>query len=309
MNICVLGGTGFVGSNLVTHLANLGHTVRVPTRRRERHRKLLVLPSVSLLDADIHDIQQLKSLFRDCHVVINLVGILNEKGRSGKGFRHVHVELTRKVLEACGDNSVPRLLHMSALNASQDGGSYYLRTKGEAENMAHMHSAHGLKVTSFRPSVIFGEGDSFLNRFAGLLKLSPGIFPLACPNARFAPVYVDDVVQAFCDAIDDKSTYGKRIDLCGPNTYSLRELVEYTARISNHKRLILGLPKGLSYAQALILEYMPGKPFSVDNYHSLQTDSICREASLCTTSLESRAPLYLGSAHTGRKSSPYRTHR
>ncbi|MEO5703230.1 MAG: complex I NDUFA9 subunit family protein, partial [Gammaproteobacteria bacterium] len=187
--VCLLGGTGFVGHHLIRQLTESGYRLRILTRRRERNRDLLVLPNVDLVEADIQDEQVLTRQFMGCDAVINLVGILNEKGSNGSGFRRAHVELPRKILQACLASGVTRVLHMSALNADADkGSSHYLRSKGAGEDL--LHSMQGLRVTSFRPSVIFGPGDSFFNRFATLLKLSPLFFPLACPNARFAPVYV-----------------------------------------------------------------------------------------------------------------------
>lgn len=294
-SLCVLGGAGFVGRHLVGRLATQRLQVRVLTRRRERHRSLLVLPTVQLIEADVHDPAELARHFQGCDAVVNLIGILNEKGRDGSGFRYAHVELAQKVIRACKDARVQRLLHMSALGAhASKGPSYYLRTKGEAEDYVHATSeGKNLKVTSFRPSVIFGPDDGFFNRFAGLLKLSP-VLPLACPGARFAPVFVGDVADAFIAALNDASTFGQRYDLCGPHEYTLKALVEYTARVLGIKRLVIGLPERLSRLQAAMLEHVPGKPMSVDNYRSLTQDSVCRNGERCPTALESVVPSYLG---------------
>jgi len=284
-----------VGHHLVARLADEGLEIRVPTRRPHRNRDLQVLPTVRLVESDIHDPAELGTLFTGCDTVINLVGILNEKGHDGKGFARVHVELPKRVLQACQSTGVTRLLHMSALHADAGRGpSQYLRTKGEGEDAVMAASGERLKVTAFRPSVIFGPGDSFLNRFAGILKVAPLALPLACPDARFAPVFVGDVVRAFSEALDDPGTWGRRYDLCGPNEYSLQELVSYTARLTGRRRIIVGLPHWLSYLQAAILEYAPGKPFSKDNLSSLSVDSVCDEGERCPTSLESVAPVYLG---------------
>lgn len=274
-SVCVLGGTGFVGRHLVQQLVARGYKVRVPTRHRERHRDLLVLPSLNLVEADIHDVQVLREQFAGCDAVINLVGILNEKGHNGSGFRRAHVELPHKIIQACASAGVNRLLHMSALNAdAENAPSHYLRTKGEGED--YVHSASGIGTTSFRPSVIFGPRDSFFNRFALLLKRIPFFFPVACPQSGFAPIYVGDVVHAFIYALDHTLTVGQRYNLCGPNVYTLQELVEYTARVIGVRRKIIGLNERLSYWQARIFEWLPGKPFSLDNYYSLQVDSVCR---------------------------------
>jgi len=182
---------------------------------------------------------------------------------------------------------------MSALNARADEKSFYLRTKGEAENYVHTFAVNKIAVTSFRPSVIFGAEDSFINRFSSMLKFIPVMFPLACADTKFAPVYVDDVVQVMANALTDKQTFDQRINLCGPKQYSLKELVKYVANMSSLRRTVFGLPNWASKLQANILEYMPGKPFSIDNYHSLQIDSVCADAIPCPTTLESIVPGYL----------------
>lgn len=293
--LCILGGTGFVGSHLACRLAANGHQVRILTRRRENHRDLLVVPGVEIHQANIFDRQQLKKHFNGADAVINLVGILNEKQHNGTGFRKAHVELPKLALDVCLELKIPRLLHMSALNAdAASSPSHYLRTKGEGENSLHTFAkGKKLAVTSFRPSVIFGPNDSFFNRFAGLLKITPVAFPLACPNARFAPVYVGDVVERFIRAIDDKNSFGKHYDICGPKEYTLAELVRYTSNLLGLKRTIIGLPNFVSKIQAGILEFAPGKPFSIDNYHSLQVDSVCKRKSGEPTSIETIVPQYI----------------
>ena len=275
LRIAVLGGTGFVGGSLCERLVAAGHEVRILTRRRERHREFLVLPSAQVIEADVHDPAVLKREFQGLDVVVNLVGILNEPGRDGKGFERAHAELPAKVVQACRQSGVARLLHMSALHASPEGPSYYLRSKGRGEQIVHEAESNSLHVTSFRPSVIFGPGDSFTNRFAGLLRQVPLVFPLACASARLQPVYVEDVVQAFVLALDRHATFGKRYNLCGPQVYSLREIVAYLARQLGLERHILPLNDTLSYLQAAVLQFAPGKPFTPDNYRSLQVASVC----------------------------------
>lgn len=299
-SICILGGTGFVGRHLAARLARMDVDVKVLTRSRTRHPQLLVLPNVTLVEADIHDAETLQRELAGCDVLINLVAILNERGHRGKGFEHVHVELVRNILEACMRTGVSRLLHMSALNAAEDAPSHYLRSKGRAAQLV-LDAANRLQVTVFEPSVIFGPGDGFINRFATLLRLAPGILPLACPRARFAPVYVGDVVQAFITCLDRHTSFGQRYPLCGPQVFTLRELVGYTARLMGVHRVILGLPRPLSWLQAALMEWLPGKPFSLDNYHSLKLDSVCKQNGFADLGIEPRAlaavvPLYLGKA-------------
>jgi NADH dehydrogenase len=224
------------------------------------------------------------------------VGILNERGHKGLGFRLAHVEFTEAVLQACHGAHVPRLLHMSALNADKHGPSHYLRTKGEAA--ALVLATKQPQVTVFEPSVIFGPGDSFLTRFARLLKHTPLLFPLAWPKARFAPVYVGDVADAFIRCLEQRLGVGQRYVLRGPRVYTLKELVSYTARLSGLRRLVIGLPRPAAWLQAALMEWLPGKPFSLDNYRSLTRDSVSDEdglaaLKLAATPLEAVAPLYL----------------
>lgn len=297
--ICVLGGTGFVGKAIVAKLTNQHCQVRVLTHRRERHRELLVLPDVEVVEADIHHPPALEHYFRDRDAVINLVGILNEKHDDGLGFRHVHVDLVEKVVHACQHTGVTRLLHMAALHAdARTGPSYYLRSKGEALNL--VHAANDLEVTSFCPSVIFGPGDSFINRFASLLRLMPGIMPLACASARFAPVYVGDVAEAFVRSLNNPACYGQNYNLCGPREYTLKQLVEYTAQQMRITRRVIGLGPGLSRLMANVFEYVPlFKPITRDNYRSLQIDSVCTEPfpsvfGITPHTMEEIVPMYLG---------------
>jgi NADH dehydrogenase len=270
--VCLLGGTGFVGRHLVNRLSAEGIRCKVLTRRPHRHRQVGVAPGTSLVEARSLDAAALAAHFADVDAVVNLVGILNETG--GATFERAHFELPKAVLEACKIAGVPRLLHMSALNAdAKHGPSEYLRTKGRAED--HVHADAGpVAVTSFRPSVIFGPDDSFFNRFATLLRI-PGPFPLACPGARFAPVYIGDVTEAFVRALDDPATHDRRYDLCGPRVFTLRELVEYTAAALVLTKPIIALNDTLSKLQARVLGLVPGRPFTLDNYLSMQIDSVC----------------------------------
>ncbi len=300
-HVCVLGGSGFVGTHLVNRLADEGYQVTVLSRRPERQRHLLVLPTVSVIAADVFNEAALVKCFSGMDTVVNLIGLLNETAKHS--FASVHVTLARKVANACRSVGVRRLLHMSALNANEArGASVYLRSKGEAEN--HVHALHDVAVTSFRPSVIFGEDDSFFNRFAMLLRLSPGLLPLAAPNARFAPVYIGDVVSAMVASITEQTTYGQRYNLCGPKEYSLRELVEYTAKISGCKRKIISLSNGLSEIMARIMELVPGKPLTRDNLASMKADSVCSGDfpavfNIEPSSIEAIVPGYLSSDSEG----------
>ncbi|HVY82408.1 MAG TPA: complex I NDUFA9 subunit family protein [Steroidobacteraceae bacterium] len=272
LSICVLGGTGFVGSALVTRLAEAGHFILVPTRNLSRGKHLTVLPTLKLELANVHDVRVLGQLFTGMDVVINLVGILNERGR--QTFRLAHVELASKIVEAMRAARVSRLLHMSSLGAGAQAPSQYLRSKGEAEALIRV-AATSLDATIFRPSVIFGPRDSLTNRFAKLLRLTRGVLPLARPGARFAPVYVYDVAEAFMRALDNPQTIGKSYELCGPDIMTLADIVRTTAAAANLPCHLIPLPDFLAAAQGVLMDFLPGKPFSYDNYKSLTIDSVC----------------------------------
>jgi len=298
LNICMLGGTGFVGRSIASRLVGLGHNVSTVTRQREKHRDLLVLPTLHLVQGNVFDKAFLEHELAGADVVINLVGILNEF-RNQPGFDLVHAELPGNIAEVCRNQGVPRLLHMSALKASNGGPSAYLRSKGTGEDRAHQVGGRSVAVTSFRPSVIFGQGDSFTNRFAELLKWAPGVFPLACAQARFQPVYVEDVADVFVKSISDYRTFGKRYELCGPKVYTLKQIVEFVAHTSHLHRRILGLGNNLSKFQATIGELIPGKPISLDNIRSMRDDSVCSEGfpelfEITPSRLEDIVPHYLG---------------
>ncbi len=301
-NVCVLGGSGFVGTYVVSQLVEKGYKVRVLTRKRERSKDLIVLPTVEVVEADIHDERVLNKQFEGMDAVINLVGILHERGchnsrvdkpQARRGdFHATHVELPRKIVHACAINQVPRLLHMSALGAEPTADSGYLRSKGIGEHLVREaglpDSKHenwylngpkfirgqGMAVTIFRPSVIFGRGDSFVSKFAGLIKSFP-ILPLAGAGAKFQPVFVEDVANAFTSSLTNLETFGKTYELCGPKVYTLQEIMELVMTITGKKRSIMPLCPRLSYVQAAILEHLPGKLLTRDNLLSMKVDNVC----------------------------------
>jgi NADH dehydrogenase len=280
-HVVVLGGTGFVGRSLVRRLLDDGRRVTVLSRGpggdpHAYQAKIAQLSrDASRLEGDVHDVDFLRAVLDDAGAVVNLTGILNEKGDSGRGFERVFTELTRSLLTAMHDNGVRRLLQMSALNAGL-GDSHYLQARSHAEREVR---ASRLDWTIFRPSVIAGPGDGLFCRFDGLLKLAP-VLPVGRAEARFQPVWIGDVVEAFARAIDDPATHGQTYPLVGPDILSLADIVRLTAKARGRWRAVLPLPDALGKLQANIGEFLPGKPISRDNWRSRQLDSISIEDGL-----------------------------
>ena len=279
-DVLVVGGSGFIGHHVCAELARLCLKVTVPTRRRERAKDLILLPTVDVVEADVGAPGVLEQLMRNKQAVINLAGVLHSRrGRKsergpndyGPDFAHAHVELPQAIVSTCRAAGVRRLVHVSSLGASPQAPSEYLRSKGIGEQV--IFAAEDLDVTVFRPSVVFGPEDRFLNRFAALARYFP-VLALPCPQARFQPVYVGDVARAIVASLDDMVSHGWRYDLGGPREYTLRELVELVCRVTGRRRAVIGLPGALGRLQAGVLEHLPGKLMSRDNLHSMQVPSV-----------------------------------
>jgi uncharacterized protein YbjT (DUF2867 family) len=301
-SVLVVGGTGFIGRHLVASLAAAGIRVSVPSRRRERAKHLILLPTVDVVEADVMAPWVLQRLCAGKQAVFNLVGILHsrrgrrsERGPNdyGPDFARIHVELPQAVVAACRAAGVARFVHLSALGAAPDAPSEYQRSKAIGEQA--VLAAEDLDVTVFRPSVVFGPEDSFLNRFALFARLFPAI-AVPCPDARFQPVHVGDVARALHFALDEPETRGRSYELCGPRVYTMKELVQLVCMLTSRQRLVLGLPDRLSYLQAWMLEHLPGKLMTRDNYRSMQVANTCTAPfpfGIQPQALEAVAPAYL----------------
>jgi nucleoside-diphosphate-sugar epimerase len=311
--IALLGGSGFIGSVLANQLVASGYAVRVLTRRRSNAREVWLLPNTDVVEVDPLNAERLKEHCDGCSTVINLIGILNERGDNGAGFRRAHVEVVQNLIKACKSAGVARLIQMSALNADSFAASHYLRSKGEAEKLIADEAGQHLSTSVFRPSLVFGPHDDFTNRFARLLKFAPGFLPLAAGDTRVQPVYVNDLASALMAAIANPANGHQRYDIGGPEIVTLTEVVKYIGSVIGSSARIIGLGSGLSKLQANVLEFVPGKPFSRDNLRSLQEDSVCMQANaldqfgISTTPMRVVVPGYLGQTNLRQRYYEYRS--
>jgi NADH dehydrogenase len=256
------------------------------------------LPTVQLVKADVFDPVALDRLMQNADAAINLVGVLHSSGGNpwGPAFERAHVELPRRLVAACQRAGIKRYLHMSALGADEHGPSMYQRSKAAGEKI--MSAATGLELTLFRPSVIFGPEDKFLNMFAQLQSVLP-VLALGGVQTKFQPVFVGDVAQAFVQALDNIETIGQTYELVGPTVYSMKELLHLSGVYSGHPRPVIELPAALARIQAFLLEHMPGGPImSRDNLDSMKVDNVASGRTSTppgwhATPLEAVAPRYL----------------
>ncbi|MCS6995595.1 MAG: complex I NDUFA9 subunit family protein [Casimicrobiaceae bacterium] len=309
MNVLVLGGSGFVGRALIAKLARDAHRVTVLTRRRDRARELFLLPTVTVLEGNVQEPDTLARHLPGHEAVVFLIGILNERRRGD--FDRVHVELVARLIDAMQRARCRRLVHMSALGAAPDAPSAYLRSKAAGEALVR---SSGLDWTIFAPSVIFGAGDSFLNRFAALTSLLPPFAPVLLPaaDAQFQPVWVDDVARAFAHALARKQTFGQRYELVGPKRYRLRELVAYVMQLRGKRHPIIGLPDLAASALASILQHVPTQPLTPDNLASMRVPSVSDAPfpafAGVPAALEDIAPSYLAPQSLDDRARPFREH-
>ncbi|MFM2399219.1 MAG: hypothetical protein RL341_1376 [Pseudomonadota bacterium] len=312
--ILVVGGSGFIGRHVVAKLITAGYQVTVPTRHRERAGHLIMHPTIDVIQANVHEPAVLANLVAGQDAVINLVGVLHSKTGSpyGPEFAKSHVELPRSIIAAMQAAKVRRLLHMSALGASADGPSMYARSKAAGELLVRQSA---LAFTIFQPSVVFGPEDKFLNTFGRMAKLLP-LFPLAGASTKLQPIYVEDVAQAFVNALVNDATIGNTYELAGPHAYTLKELVQFASLAATGKmRPVLPLPLGIGKLQAALFELLPGEPvISRDNVDSLKADNVATrdldpELGITLTPMEPIAMQYLRGQHPRTRFDTRRTTR
>ncbi|MDQ3060444.1 MAG: complex I NDUFA9 subunit family protein [Pseudomonadota bacterium] len=297
--VLILGGTGFVGTHVCEKLNQRSCSTTVATRHSANARHLQPMPMVEVLEADVHDPAALAELVAGHDAVVNLVAILHG---SEAAFEKTHVQLPQKLVQACQASGVRRIVHISALGASLESASMYQRTKARGEAVLR---GSGLDVTLLRPSVMFGAEDKFLNAFARLQAMFP-VIPLAASSARFQPVWVEDVARAVLHCLVDTHTIGKIFEACGPDVFTLKQLVQLAGRHAGinggRGRPIIALPDALARLQARLMELAPGEPLlSRDNLDAMKTDNVAsgqlpglEALGIHPAALAAIAPTYLG---------------
>lgn len=291
----LFGGSGFIGRHLVRRLAQDGWITRVAVRDPEKAQFLKPLGDAGQIvpiAADITRAETVAAAVRDATAVINLVGILYEKGR--RTFQAIHVEGAGVVARAAAEAGAQRFIQMSAIGADADSPAAYGRTKaaGEAAVQAAFPGA-----TVARPSVVFGPEDDFFNRFAAMARIAPALPVFA---VRFQPVYVGDVAQGVMRILDDDTTAGRVYEFGGPRVIAFRELMEIVLRETGRRRLLLPMPLAVAEVQALFLEWLPVPPLTRDQVKLLGRDNVVdpgartlQDLGIQPTAIEAIVPVYL----------------
>ena len=291
--VVIFGGSGFIGSDLCIKLSEIASEILVLSRNPDSNKDLKVIPNLKLQLFNLNDDKNIRESLKGCDVAINTIGILNEDGDQNS-FNGIHYELIERISSAIKINNVKRFLHISSLNADVYAPSQYLQSKGRAEDYLLSTTSKFSRVTIFRPSIVFGENDSFFNRFDKLLKFL-FIFPLACPKSKFQPIYVSDLTDFMILTINNSEYYNIKVNAVGPKIYSFIELIRLILKITGRRRLIIPLNNLLSKIQAHVFQRLPGKIFTMDNYNSLQIESTSSDGYQGHSTVEEIVPKYLTS--------------
>jgi NADH dehydrogenase len=273
--VTVYGGSGFLGRHVVRALAKRHYRIRVAVRRPELAGHLQPLGRVGQIhavQANLRNTASVEAAARDAHVLINLVGILYERGR--QRFDAVHAFGAEQVALAANLHGAG-LVHVSAIGADENSRARYARTKAQAENL--VLSAQP-SATIMRPSIMFGPEDDFFNRFASLARMAPALPLIGGGATRFQPVFVGDVATAIADAVDGKTRAGTTYELGGPEVRTFKELMQYVLATIERKRLLVPLPFFAAKLQASILQFAPTPPLTPDQVEMLRSDNVVSEA-------------------------------
>lgn len=275
--VTVFGGSGFIGTQVVRALAKQGLRVRVAVRQPHIAYNMRLMGDVGQVDvvqANVRNEASVRRALEGASAAINLVGVLYETGR--QKFDAIQTEGARIVAAMAQEMGVPRLIHMSALGADAASEARYARSKAEGE--AAVRAAFP-QATIFRPSIVFGQGDGFFNKFGEMAVMSPVLPLIGGGETRFQPVFVGDVARAFAKAVVDPAAAGQTYELGGPGVFSFRELLELVLRETERRRILLPLPFPIAELIGKLCEpiafFTPvAPPLTADQVKLLKTDNV-----------------------------------
>lgn len=268
--ILVTGGTGFVGRHLIKRLLSEGHAVRCLVRQSSTKIDRLREFDVEIVNGDITDADAITRAAEGCNAFYSLVGLLYEPG--GYSFRAVHSEGIKNVVRACKEKNIRRLIHISALGVSPTAESMYHKTKFEGEETI---KSSGLNYTIFRPSVIFGEDDSFVNLFAPMIRKYPFFGIIGDGRYKMQPVYIEDLVSCMVKALSDKDTFGEIYEIGGGEALSFNEVIEGISDALGKKTYKFRIPVSVARLSALVMEFFPRPLLTRDQLVMLLSDNVC----------------------------------
>ena len=269
--VTVYGGSGFLGRHVVRALAQRGYRVRVAVRRPDLAGFLQPLGRVGQIhavQANLRYPDSIEAAARGSAAVVNLVGLLHERGR--QRFEEIHVRGAERVAQAATSHGA-RMVQVSAIGADENSTAQYARTKAEAERRVLATVADAVIV---RPSIVFGPEDDFFNRFAALARMAPALPLIGGGLTKFQPVFAGDVAAVIADAVEGKARGGTIYELGGPTVYTFKELMEFVLTTIGRKRILVPVPFAIAKLKAGVLQFLPNAPLTPDQVELLRTDNI-----------------------------------
>lgn len=295
--VTIFGGSGFLGRHTVRALARAGWRIRVATRHPARGFFLRPLGTVGQIDfvkCDVADAQSVSAAVMGASAVINLTGILFQKGQT---FEDVQAEGAANIAQAATAAGVRALVHVSAIGADAESGSKYATTKAQGEQSVREAFPDAVIL---RPSIIFGPEDGFFNKFAGMARFLPMLPLVGGGHTRFQPIFVGDVAAAIVQALSSPGARGRTFELGGPSIYSFKELLQMILRETGRKRLLVPLPFALASLKAAFLQLLPNPILTMDQVKLLKKDNVVAptaaglaDLGIKPTSVEAVIPSYL----------------
>lgn len=304
--VCLVGGSGFIGRALVEKLARAGTRVTVLTRNAVRAKNLKPMGDVgqiTIMSGDALQDSDLERVMSSADYVVNLVGIFHPSGK--QNFENTQAELPQRISNMAKSFNTKKIVHISSIGADLNSNSIYQKTKAEGERNLLRTSPNS---TILRPSIVFGPGDGFFDRFAKLAMLAPALPLLGGGKTKFQPIFVGDVSDAILYCLANKQTDGQIYELGGPAIYTFEELLTYILNVIDKKRMLLPVPVVAMKFPAALMSILPNPPITLDQLRMLDTDNVVSKNMANITSLsitpqpiEAHVPVYLNCYRQGGK--------